>query len=123
MQTTHQFQLSVFLTHAYLLDSLKLSLCCKRAIVSFVLVFVQSTILSMISLSKYKWKISSMFSILLASEFGARQLILPEMVSHGIYPKWNSMAWFLQKSSSKTPSLFICTISLQLFSSNELSMS
>ena len=40
IQTTHQFQLSAFLTHVYLLDSLKLSICCKRAIVSFVLVFV-----------------------------------------------------------------------------------
>ena len=44
--------LSGFSTHVYLLDSLKLSLCCKRAIVSFILVFVQSIILSMISLSK-----------------------------------------------------------------------
>ena len=73
--------LSRFLTHVYLLDSLKLSLRCRRAIVSFILVFVQSIILSMISLSKYKWKVSSMFSILFALEFGARQLIPPEMVS------------------------------------------
>ena len=71
-----------FLTHVYLVDSLKLLLCCKRAIVPFILVFVQSTILSMISLSKYKWKVSSMFSTLFVLEFEARQLILPDMVSH-----------------------------------------
>ena len=54
----------------------------KRALVSVILVFVQSIILSMTSLSKNKWKISSMFLILLALEFGFRQLILPKMVSH-----------------------------------------
>ena len=70
-----------FLTHVYLLDSLKLSIRCKRALVSFILVFVQSAILTMILLSKYKWKVSSMFSMF-ALEFGARQLIPPEMVSH-----------------------------------------
>ena len=73
---------SVFLTHVYLLDSLKLSLRCKRAVVLFIQVYVQSTIFSMISLSKHKWKVSSMLSILFALEFGTRQLILPEMVSH-----------------------------------------
>ena len=62
------------------LDALNLSLCCKRVIVSFILVFAQSTILPMISLSKYKWKVSSMLSILFTLKFGARQLILPEMV-------------------------------------------
>ena len=71
--------LSVFLTHVYMPDSLKLSLRCKRAIVLFILVFVQSTVFSMIWLSKYKWKVSSTFSILFALEFGAKQLI---------YPKW-----------------------------------
>ena len=50
--------------------------------IAFILVFVQSTILSMISLSKYKWKVSSMFSILFALEFGARQLILLEKIFH-----------------------------------------
>ena len=74
--------MSVFLIHVYLLDSLKLSLRCTRAIVSFVLVFLQSTILSMISLSKYKWKVSSMFLILFGLEFTAKQFYLPEMVSH-----------------------------------------
>ena len=54
----------------------------KRALVSVILVFVQSIILCMTSLSKNKWKISSMFLILLALEFGFRQLILPKMVSH-----------------------------------------
>ena len=72
----------VFLTHVYLLDPLKLSFRSKRALVSFILVFVPSTILSMISLSEYKWKVSSMFSILFSLEFWARQLILPKMVSH-----------------------------------------
>ena len=71
-----------FLTHVYFLDSLKLLLCCKHVIVSFILVYGKSTILSTISLSKYKWKVSSIFSILLALEFGARRLILPEMISH-----------------------------------------
>ena len=37
-----------FLTHVYLLDSLKLSIRCKRALVSFILMFVQSAILTMI---------------------------------------------------------------------------
>ena len=63
------------------LDALNLSLCCNCVIVSFILVFAQSTILPMISLSKYKWKVSSMLSILFTLKFGARQLILPEMVS------------------------------------------
>ena len=40
-----------FVTHMYLLDSIKLSLRCKCAIVSFIIVFVQSAILS---LSKYQ---------------------------------------------------------------------
>ena len=71
--------MSVFLIHVYLLDSLKLSLRCTRAIVSFILVFLQSTILSMISLSKYKWKVSSMFLILFGLEFTAKQFS---------YPKW-----------------------------------
>ena len=71
-----------FLTHVYLLNLLKLSLRCKRAIVSFILVFLHPTILPMISLANYKWKVSSMFSILLALEFVARQLIQPEIVSH-----------------------------------------
>ena len=66
--------LSVFLTHVYLLDSLMLSLRCKRAIVSFMLVFVQSTTLSMISLSKYEWKVFSIFSILYALEVGQDNL-------------------------------------------------
>ena len=74
--------LSAFLTHVNLLDLFKLSLRYKRAIVSFILVFVQSTTLFIISLSKYKWKVSLMFSILLPLEFRTRQLILPEMVSH-----------------------------------------
>ena len=47
---------SVFLTHVCLLHSLKLLLRCKRAIVSLILVFVQSTILSMVSSSKYNGK-------------------------------------------------------------------
>ena len=74
--------LSAFLTHVNLLDLFKLSLRCKRAIVSFILVFVQSTTLFIISLSKYKWKVSLMFSILFPLELRARQLILPEIVSH-----------------------------------------
>ena len=74
--------LSAFLTHVNLLDLFKLLLRYKRAIVSFILVFVQSTTLFIISLSKYKWKVSLMFSILLPLEFRTRQLILPEMVSH-----------------------------------------
>ena len=84
IQTRHQCQLCllVYLTHVYLLDSLKLSLRCKRVTVSFILVFVQSTMLFLISLWKYKWKVYLMFSILLALVFGVRQLILPEMVSH-----------------------------------------
>ena len=76
------FNSAYFFTHVYLLNSLKLSLRCKRAIVSFILIFAQSTILSMISLSKHKWKVSSMFSILFPLKFGARQLILHEMVLH-----------------------------------------
>ena len=71
-----------FFDSCVLADSLKLSLHCKCAIVSFILVFVQAAIFSMISLSKYKWKVSSIFSILFALEFGARQFILPEMVSY-----------------------------------------
>ena len=81
--------LFVILTHVYWLDSLKLSLRCKRTIVSFILVFLHSKVLSMISLSKYKWKLymilSSMFSILFAL-FGGRQRILPEMVLHFCSP-------------------------------------
>ena len=71
-----------FFIHVYFLHSLELLLCCKHVIILFILVFGKSTILSTISLSKYKWKVSSIFSILLALEFGARQLILPEMISH-----------------------------------------
>ena len=74
--------LSVFFIHGYFLDSLKLPIRCKRAIFSFVSVFLQSTNFYMISLWKYKWKVSLMLTILFALEFGARQLILPEMVSH-----------------------------------------
>ena len=77
--------LSAFFTHVYLPDSLKLTLRCKHAIVSFILVFVQSPILSMILLSKYKWKVYLMFSILFALEFGPRQFILTKMVLHFHY--------------------------------------
>ena len=119
--------LSVFLTHVYLPYSLNLSLRCKRAIDLFILVFVQSTILSMISLSKYKWQVVSMFSILFTLEFGTRQLVLPKMVSHfcclpaatGCSDLHQIFFVFLSffgprypQSSSKTPSLFIHTISL-----------
>ena len=74
IQTKHQFQICLvfFLTHVYLLDPLKLSLRCKRDIVSFILMLVELTILPMISLSNYKWKVCSMFSVLFALEFGAR---------------------------------------------------
>ena len=87
------------LTHVYLLNLLKLSLHCKRAIVSFILVFLQQTILPMISLSKYKWKVSSTFSILLALEFGVRQLIQPEIISHFAVYKWLLDALNSTKSS------------------------
>ena len=66
--------LFVFLTHFYFLHSLKLSLCSKHAIVSIILMFVQSTIFTMVSLSKYKSKVSSMFSIFSLSVSGHRMI-------------------------------------------------
>ena len=81
IQTKHQFPLCfidpcVFAWFIEVITSLQTSY-------SFIiLVTVQSTILYKISLSKCKWKISSMFSVLFALEFGTVQLILPEMISH-----------------------------------------
>ena len=56
-----------FWAHVHLLDSLKLSLCCKRYS------FIYPSVCAVNNL---------MFSILFALEFGARQLILPKRVSH-----------------------------------------
>ena len=102
IQTTHHFQpCQFFLTHVYLLDSLKLSLCCTRTIVSFILVFVQSTIFSMISLSKYKWKVCFQFCLLWY--LGQDNLF---------YPKWYRIfaiyQWLLDALSATKFSLCFC---------------
>ena len=81
IQTKHQFPICfirpcVFAWFIEVITSLQMSY-------SFIfLMFVQSTILYKISLSKCKWKVSSMFSVMFALEFGTIQLILPDMVSH-----------------------------------------
>ena len=64
-----------------------LQMCCSfiyhsvRTVSNFVIIKISKSNI-IISLSKYLWKVSLMFSILFALEFGARQLILPKMVSH-----------------------------------------
>ena len=81
IQTKHQFPICfirpcVFVWFIEVITSLQISY-------SFIfLMFVQSTILYKISLSKCKWKVSSMFSVMFALEFGTIQLILPDMISH-----------------------------------------
>ena len=51
------------------------------AVSSFVIIEISKSNI-IILLSKYLWKVSLMFSILFALEFGARQIILPKMVCH-----------------------------------------
>ena len=99
-----------------------------------MLVFVYSTILSMISLSKYKWKVSSMFPILLALECRAWQLIPSEMVSHfrcvpvatgcsKLHQFFGVFCLSLGQDNHKVlPKHHLC-LYIQLFLSNEVSMS
>ena len=74
-----------FFTLVFLLDSLKLSLRGKRAIVLFILVFVHSTTLSMISLSKYKWKVSLIFFNIVCSRVWGKTT----------YSTWNGIVFSL----------------------------
>ena len=94
IQTMHQFQLCLFFVFCdpYVLAWFNkiitsLQMCYSfiyhsvRTVSNFVIIKISKSNI-IISLSKYLWKVSLMFSILFALEFGARQLILPKMVSH-----------------------------------------
>ena len=98
--------LFVFLTHVYFLHSLKLSLHSKHAIVSIIFMFVQSTIFTMVSLSKYKSKVSSMLSIFSLSVSGHWMIWAPpkflfclslDQDNHRVLPKHHlcSYIWFI----------------------------
>ena len=91
--------LSVLLIYVYLLDSLKLSLSFKFAIVSFILVFLLSTILTMISLSSLE-SIFNVFNILRSGVLGKTT-----------YSTWKGITFSLSTSSYWmlwTSQIFFC---------------